>query len=65
MLGKRTIMRIPINKLEPGMIIAEDYHSSFGLLIAAQGEAITEEMKRSLFKLSEAGEVPPRILIMK
>lgn len=64
-LGKRVLMRVAIDKLSPGMVIAESYYSSFGLLIASQGETITEEMKRSLFKLSEVDEVPSRILVMK
>lgn len=64
-IGGSTVMRLPINKLETGWIIAEDYFSSFGMLLAARGETITAEIKRSLLRLAETGEVPIKILVMK
>ncbi len=64
-IGGSTVIRLPINKLEPGWIIAEDYFSSFGMLLAARGETITSEIKRSLLRLAETGEIPIKILVMK
>lgn len=65
LLGQKTLMRLPISKLEKGMIIAEDYYTSFGLLIASRGEEITEDVKNLLLKLAETGELPYKILVMK
>ncbi len=64
-IGCSTVMRLAINKVEPGWIIAEDYYSSYGMLLAARGEIITTDIKRSLLRLVETGEVPIKILVMK
>ncbi|MFP4368648.1 MAG: HD-GYP domain-containing protein [Bacteroidota bacterium] len=64
-LGKRSILRIPVNKMEPGMLFAEDYFTSYGMLIAAKGETMTKEMKNALVRFAEAGEIPHKILVMK
>jgi putative nucleotidyltransferase with HDIG domain len=64
-LGIRNVMRLPIHKIEPGMYFAEDYFTSFGLLIAARGEVITEDMLRVLMKFAEAEELPAKILVLK
>lgn len=63
--GEKMILRLPLGKIEPGMIIAEDYFSSYGMLIAASGEMITEEMKKSLIRLAESGELPLKLLVLK
>ncbi|MFW5701428.1 MAG: HD-GYP domain-containing protein, partial [Bacteroidota bacterium] len=64
-IGRKTVMRVPVNKLEPGMVFAEDYFTSFGLLIAARGEAIGPEMVRALVRFAESGEIPHKILVVK
>lgn len=64
-IGGSTVMRQTINKVEPGWIIAEDYYSSYGMLLAARGEIITPDIKKSLLRLVETGEVPIKILVMK
>jgi HD-GYP domain-containing protein (c-di-GMP phosphodiesterase class II) len=64
-LGNKTTMRLPIGKLENGMIFAEDYFTSYGMLIAARGEIITEDIKRALLRFAESGEVPVKILVLK
>ncbi len=63
-IGKKDVKRIHVNKIEAGMIFAEDYFSSFGLLIAARGEKATKDSKRALTRFAEAGEVPTKILVM-
>ena len=62
---KKTVWRLPINKLEEGMIIAEDYFNPAGLLISSKGEKITIEMIKSLIRFAESGEIPHKILVMK
>ncbi len=64
-IGASTVMRLPINKVELGWLIAEDYFSSIGLLIAARGEKMTPEIQKSLIRLAENREVPMKILVMK
>lgn len=64
-LGQKTIVRLPIGKLEPGLILVEDYYTSFGLLIAAKGEPVTNDMIKALARFAENNELPPRILVIK
>lgn len=64
-LGHKTVVRMPINRIEEGMIFAEDYYTSFGMLIAARGEQIRRDMKASLVKFAEHGEIPHKILVMR
>lgn len=64
-LGHRTVMRLPANRVEPGMIFAEDYYSSFGMLIAAKGEKIRKEMLKALVRFAENGEIPHKLLVLK
>lgn len=64
-MGKMVVVRVPANVIKPGMIIAEDYYTTFGLLIAARGEEIRQEMIKPLIKFAEAGEIPQKILVMK
>jgi HD-GYP domain-containing protein (c-di-GMP phosphodiesterase class II) len=63
--GEKMVMRLPLGKIEPGMIIAEDYFSSYGMLIAASGEVINEEMKKSLIRFAESGEIPLKLLVLR
>jgi hypothetical protein len=64
-IGLRSVMRIAINALEPNMLIAEDYFTSFGMLIAAKGELTTRENIKALHRFYDTGELPHKILVMK
>jgi putative nucleotidyltransferase with HDIG domain len=64
-VGEKTIMRLAVNQIKPGMIFASDYHTSYGLLIAARGEPITDNAIGRLIGLAELGEIPQKILVMK
>ncbi len=63
-LGERTIMRLTVNQIKPGMMFASDYSTSYGLLIAAKGEQISSEAINRLIALAEIGEIPTKILVM-
>lgn len=64
-IGKKDVMRVPVNRLEPDMIFADNYYTEYGMLIAAKGEKITAEMLKTLLRFVENGELPPRILVVK
>lgn len=64
-VGEKTIMRLAVNQIKPGMIFASDYYTSYGLLIAARGEPITDIAIGRLISLAELGEIPQKILVMK
>lgn len=64
-MGKSTVMRMPIGKIEAGMLFAEDYHSSVGMLLASRGERISDDTIKSLKKYAELGEIPMKILVMR
>lgn len=64
-LGLKSVMRVPVNKVEPGMVFAEDYFTAYGMLIAAKGENMTKDMKRSLVRFAENGDIPYNILVIK
>jgi len=64
-LIKKTVWRIQLNKVEEGMVIADDYFTRAGLLIAAKGEHITKGMKKMMIRFAEVGEIPKKILVMK
>ena len=63
-LSDKQILRVPVNRIEPAMIFAQDYHSSYGLLIASRGEAVTEEMIKPLIRFAEAEEIPHKLLML-
>jgi putative nucleotidyltransferase with HDIG domain len=64
-LGSRSVMRLSINGIEPGMIFAEDYYTSYGMLIAAKGETITRESFSALQRFIQNDEMPSKILVIK
>lgn len=64
-MGEKTIMRLAVNQIKPGMIFASDYYTSYGLLIAARGEPITDIAVNRLISLAELGEIPQKVLVMK
>lgn len=63
-LSDKQILRVPVNKIEPGMIFAQDYHSSYGLLIASRGEKCTKEMINPLIRFAENEEIPHKLLML-
>jgi len=64
-MGKKTVMRVLVGKLEGGMIFAESLFTPYGLLIAAKGEKLRPEMVKHLVRLSETGDIPQKLLVMK
>jgi len=64
-LGEKTVTRLAVNQLEPGMKVAEDYFTSFGMLIAARGETLTRESIKALIRFVENNELPMKILVME
>ncbi len=64
-IGQKAIMRVPVNKLETGMVFAEDYYSKFGMLIAAKGETVSKEMVAALVRFAENDQIPMKILVLK
>jgi putative nucleotidyltransferase with HDIG domain len=65
MLGMKSTMRIAVNALEPGLMFADDYFTSYGLLIAGKGEVITSESIVALKRFVESNELPQKILVVK
>jgi len=63
-MGDKIIQRIPVNTIEPGMVFAEDYYTSYGLLIASRGETTTPEMAKALIRFAENGDIPHKILVL-
>lgn len=63
-LSGMQILRVPVNKIKPGMIFAQDYHTSYGLLIASRGEKVNEDMLRPLVRFAENDEMPHKVLML-
>ncbi len=64
-LGDAEVRRIAVNRLEVGMKLADDYRTSFGLLIAARGDTLSGKAIRTLLNFAESGEIPQRVLIVE
>lgn len=64
-LGQKAVMRVPVNKVAPGMVFAEDYYTKFGILIAAKGETVSKDMIASLVRFAENDQIPMKILVLK
>lgn len=64
-LGQKISTRVPVHRLEPEMIIFQNYYAPSGLLVAAKGDIITEESRRALIRLAEFGAIPANILVLK
>lgn len=64
-LGARTVLRLPVNRLTPGMIVADDYYNSLGILIAGRGDVLTEDSIKVLIRLAENDELPLKILVIE
>ncbi len=63
-LAVKSFMRVPINQLKPGMRLAEDLRTSYGLLIASQGDLITEASIPKLMRFAENREISMKILVV-
>lgn len=63
-MGDKTVLRLPINRLEPGMQVADDYFTSYGMLIAARGDILTEDSIRAMMRFVENEELPMKILVI-
>lgn len=64
-LGQKILARVPVHRLEPNMVIFQNYYAPSGLLVAAKGEVITEESRRALIRLADFGAIPVNILVLK
>lgn len=60
----KSFMRVMINQLKPGMRLAEDLRTSFGLLIASQGDLITATTIPKLIRFAENKEISMKILVV-
>ncbi|MBN8574477.1 MAG: HD-GYP domain-containing protein [Candidatus Kapaibacterium sp.] len=60
----KSFMRVMINQLKPGMRLAEDLRTSFGLLIASQGDLITASTIPKLIRFAENKEISMKILVV-
>ncbi len=63
-LGDQVVKRLASNQLRPGMKLAEDYYTSYGLLVAARGDSLTETSIDSLLRFAELGEIPVKVLVI-
>jgi len=63
-IGEKTIMRLPVTKLKPNMVIAEDVKTNYGLVLCYSGEELTDELIEALIKNSRWHEIPPKVLVM-
>lgn len=64
-LGQKSVLRLPVNKIEEGMVFAEDYYTNYGMLIAAKGEKISSDMIKALVRFAENDQIPMKILVLK
>jgi HD-GYP domain-containing protein (c-di-GMP phosphodiesterase class II) len=63
-LSDKQILRVPVNKIKAGMIFAQDYHTSYGLLIASRGEKVIDDMINPLIRFAENEELPHKVLML-
>lgn len=58
------VRRIHITNIKPGMIFADSYYSSSGLLIANKGEVVVNETLRALYRCVESNQIPQKLLML-
>lgn len=63
-LGDKVVKRLAVNQLKPGMTLAENHYTSYGMLVAARDEMLNERMIASLIRFAEMGEVPVKVLVI-
>ncbi len=63
-MGAKSVVRLPVNQIEAGMRVGDDYYTSYGMLIASRGEMLTNENIRALLRFAENGELPMKILVI-
>ncbi len=63
-LGQKVIRRLSVAQLQPGMQLAENCYTSYGLLIVGSNEPLTPSMIERLKAFAEAGEIPMKLLVI-
>lgn len=63
-LGERSVRRIPVAQLRPGMQLLESCYTSSGLLIVGSQEPLTDKSIERLKAFAEAGEIPMKLLVL-
>lgn len=58
------VKRIHISNIKPGMIFAESYYSTSGLLIANKGETVANDTIKALYRCVESNQIPPKLLML-
>ncbi len=58
------VKRIHIANVKPGMIFAESYYSSSGLLIANKGEVVANDTLKALYRCVESDQIPQKLLML-
>jgi putative nucleotidyltransferase with HDIG domain len=58
------VKRIHITNVKPGMIFAESYYSSSGLLIANKGEVVANDSLKALYRCVESDQIPQKLLML-
>lgn len=58
------VKRIHIANVKPGMIFAESYYSSSGLLIANKGEVVAIDTLKALYRCVESDQIPQKLLML-
>ncbi len=63
-LGQKVIRRLSVAQLQPGMQLAENCYTSYGLLIVGSNEPLTPSMIARLKAFAESGEIPMKLLVI-
>ena len=58
------VKRIHIANVKPGMIFAESYYSTSGLLIANKGEVVANDALKALYRCVESDQIPQKLLML-
>ncbi len=58
------VKRIHIANVKPGMIFADSYYSSSGLLIANKGEVVANDTLKALYRCVESDQIPQKLLML-
>jgi len=64
-ISSKNVTRLGYTSLESGMILAEDYRTKYGMLIAAKGETVSQEMIKAMARFVQSGDLPSRLLVMR
>lgn len=58
------VKRIHISNVKSGMIFAESYYSTSGLLIANKGEIVSNDTLKALYRCVESDQIPQKLLML-